>query len=88
MSTVEEIKAATANLKPEDQIELYRWLGEEKIFRQRQLEALREEIAIGIEQIERGESKVYDKQSLTNLAAQIKSEGRTRLAGQKGHDRP
>ena len=47
------------------------------------LEALRKEIAIGIEQIERGEYTEYDEGSLNEMFEQIKARGRQRLAEQK-----
>lgn len=55
MSTVSEVKAATRNLSPEERWELYRWLGESKDLQQFRYEELRHEIAVGIEQADRGE---------------------------------
>jgi len=55
MSTVSEVKAATRNLSPEERWELYRWLGESKDVQQFRYEELRREIAIGIQQADRGE---------------------------------
>ncbi len=88
MSTVEEIKAAAASLKPEEQFELYKWLTESKMLRQRQLEALQKDIAIGLDQMEQGQYRVYDEHSLNSLADEIKSKGRKRLAEQKRDGRP
>src|SRR5437660_2840589 len=44
------------------------------------LEALRKEIAIGIEQIERGEYTEYDEVSLKRLIEQVQARGRHKLA--------
>jgi hypothetical protein len=78
MSTLEEIKAAAAKLTAEQQFELFNWLIESEAFRKRQLEQLQNEINIGLEQLERGESRNYEG-SLTGLADEIKEEGRRRL---------
>jgi len=55
MSTVKEVKAATQGLSPQERWELYRWLGESKDVQQFRREELRREIAIGIEQADRGD---------------------------------
>jgi antitoxin ParD1/3/4 len=52
------------------------------------LEALRKEIAIGIEQIERGEYTEYDEVSLKEMFEQIKARGRQRLAEQGNKSQP
>ena len=44
------------------------------------LEELRKEIAIGIEQLERGEYTTYDENSLDGLLEEIKTRGRQQLA--------
>jgi hypothetical protein len=54
MSAVEKIKAAAAALDPDEQVELFRWWVESDTFKQRQLAALKRDIAIGIEQLEDG----------------------------------
>jgi len=72
MSTVTEMKAATKSLSPQEQWELYRWLGESKDVQKFRHEELRREIAIGIEQADRGEIAPLD----TN---DIKSEVHRRL---------
>ena len=68
-----EIKDATARLSPEDRWELYRWLGESKDVQRYRLEELRREIAIGIEQADRGETAPLD-------VLQIKEEVERRLS--------
>jgi antitoxin ParD1/3/4 len=50
------------------------------------LEELRAEIRIGLDQLNRGEAKVYDDESLKDLFTQIKTRGRKRLAHQQ--DKP
>jgi hypothetical protein len=44
MSAVEKIKAAAAELDPDEQYELFRWLIESDGFRQRQLAALKRDV--------------------------------------------
>ena len=46
------------------------------------LETLRQEIAVGIEQIERGEYTEYDEVSLKEILEQVRARGRQRLAEQ------
>lgn len=67
-----EIKDATARLSAEDRWELYRWLGESKDVQRFRLEELRREIAVGIEQADRGETDPLD-------VLQIKEEVQRRL---------
>jgi hypothetical protein len=71
MSTA-EIKEATERLSPQDRWELYRWLGESRDVQRFRREDLRREIAIGIEQADRGETAPLD-------VRQIKDEVRRRL---------
>lgn len=73
MSTVTEIKAATEQLSAHDRVELFRWLNESKEVRQFRREELRREIAIGLEQADRGDVAAVNVQS-------IKQEVRRRLA--------
>ena len=62
MSTVKEIKAAAEELAAQDQLELYRWLSETESVRRFRLEELRRDIAVGIEQANRGETAALDVQ--------------------------
>lgn len=49
-----KIKAAAAELNPDEQVELFRgWVGSDTL-KPRQLAALKRDIAIGIEQLENG----------------------------------
>ncbi len=45
---------------------------------------LRDAVASGIAQLDRGEYREFDRQGLQNLAAEIRSNGRRRLAGGSG----
>ena len=49
MSAVEKIKAAAARLDPDEQVELLRWWVESDTFKQRQLAALKRDLAVGLE---------------------------------------
>ena len=60
MSTVAEVKSATEQLSAQERWELYRWLGEAKDLQQLRHEELRREIAIGLEQADRGEVAPWD----------------------------
>jgi hypothetical protein len=55
MSTVAEVKSATKRLSRQERWELYRWLGESKDVQRLRHEELRREIAVGIEQANRGD---------------------------------
>jgi hypothetical protein len=59
-----EIKEATERLSPEDRWELYRWLGESEDVLRFRLVELRREIALGIEQADRGEVAPLDVQKI------------------------
>jgi hypothetical protein len=72
MSTVTKVKAATKSLSPQERWELYRWLGESRDVQQFRHEELRREIAIGIEQADRGDVSPLN-------TAGIKAEVRRRL---------
>ena len=80
MSAVEKIKAAAAELNPDDQVELFRWWVESDTFKQRQLAALKRDIAIGIEQLEDGRYRTYDDHNVMQLAEDVGRSGRARLA--------
>jgi len=67
-----EVKEATERLSPHDRWELYRWLGESRDVQRFRLEELRREIAVGIEQAERGDLAPLD-------VREIKDEVRRRL---------
>jgi hypothetical protein len=79
MSAVEKIKLAAARLDPDEQYELFRWWTESDAFRQRQLAALKRDIAIGIEQLESGRYQTYSEEDVMQLAEDIGRFGRNRL---------
>ncbi len=79
MSAVEKIKAATAELDADDQVELFRWWVESDIFKTRQLGSLKRDLAIGIEQLENGRYKTYTDANVMQLAEGIGRSGRERL---------
>ena len=86
MSTLEEIKAATARLDPEDQLELFKWWVQSDAFKARQLAALRQDLAVGIEQLEHGRYKTYDDRTVMKLAEEVGHSGRKRFKG--GSEKP
>jgi len=80
MSAVEKIKAAAAGLGPDEQYELFRWWIESDSFKQRQLAALKRDIAAGIEDLEQGRFQTYSDANVMQLAENIGRAGRERLA--------
>ena len=80
MSAVEKIKAAAARLNPDEQFELFRWWIESDGFRQRQLAALKQDIAAGIDDLENGHYEEYSDANVMQLAEDIGQAGRERLA--------
>jgi len=79
MSAVEQIKAAAAELNPDEQVELFRWWVESDTFKQRQLAALQRDIAMGIEQLDRGRYQTYNDANLMQLAEEVGRSGGERL---------
>ena len=55
MSSVTGVKKATARLSPQERWELFVWLRESEEVRSRQREELARDIAVGVEQADRGE---------------------------------
>jgi antitoxin ParD1/3/4 len=74
----------TASEVIEDALRLFK---ERDEARQRRMEELRREIRIGLEQLDSGQARTYDHDSLRELFEQIKARGRARLA-QQGKDVP
>jgi antitoxin ParD1/3/4 len=64
MITVVEVKSATEQLSTEERWELYRWLGESKDMQRLRRDELRREIALGLEQANRGDMAPLDIQGL------------------------
>ena len=84
MSTLEEIKAATARLNVDEQAELFEWWLQSDAFRTRQLAALKRELAIGLEQLEDGHCTRYTEANVMELAQEVGRLGREKLkAGRK-----
>jgi hypothetical protein len=79
MSAVEKIKMAAAKLDPDEQYELFRWWVESDSFKQHQLSALKQDIAIGIDQLDSGHYQSYDDASVMQLAEDVGRAGRERL---------
>ncbi|MFO1512596.1 MAG: hypothetical protein U1F83_06745 [Verrucomicrobiota bacterium] len=80
MSAVEKIKVAAAELNPDEQVELFRWWVESDTFKQRHLAALKREVAIGVEDLERGRYQTYTDANVMQLAEDVGRSGRERLA--------
>ena len=79
MSTLEEIKAATKQLKPDEQVELFNWWVQSDTFKARQLAALKRELAVGIEQFDQGRYRAYDDTNVMQLAEEVSKSGSERL---------
>jgi len=82
MTAVEKIKAAAAGLNPDEQYELFRWWTESTAFKERQLAALKRDIATGIDHLNNGRYREYDDSTLMQLAVDIGRSGRERLKKQ------
>jgi hypothetical protein len=80
MSAVEQIKAAAAELDPDEQYELFRWWIESDSFKQRQVAALKRDILVGVEQLNSGRYRTYDDSDVMGLAEDVARSGRKRLA--------
>ena len=74
---MEKIKAA--ELDPDEQYKLSRWWTESDAFRQRQLAALKRDIAIGNEQSDNGRYQTYNDSNIMQLAEDVGRVGRERL---------
>ena len=80
MTTVERIKAEASKLNPDEQYDLFRWWIETEGFKQRQLAALKKDIAAGIADLENGHYRDYSEVDAMKLAEDIGRRGRERLA--------
>ena len=79
MNAVEKIKAAAAELDPEERVELFRWWVESPEFKKGQLAALKREIAKGIDDLENGRYRTHDAANAMQLAEEVGQLGRERL---------
>lgn len=64
MSTVEEIKRAAANLSPKERVELFQWLDKSEELRRARYQQLKRDIAVGIEEADRGETTPLDIETI------------------------
>ena len=79
MSTIDEIKAATAGLNPDEQVELFNWWVQSDAFKARQLAALKRDLATGIEQLDLGHYQTYDDTTVMQFAEEVGRSGRERF---------
>ncbi len=79
MNAVEKIKAAAAELNPDEQVELFRWWVESDTFKTRQLAALKRDLAVGLNDLEQGRYQTYNESNVMQLAEDIGRSGRERL---------
>ncbi len=79
MSAVEKIKLAAAELGPDEQYELFRWWTDSDAFRKRQLAALKNDIASGLDDLKAGRFQAYDDTNIMQLAEEIGRTGSDRL---------
>ncbi len=84
MSVLEEVKAAAAKLNPDEQYEFFRWWVESEAFKARQLAALKRDVAVGIDQLERGRYRTLTGETVMQLAEDVSRARRERLYRQKG----
>jgi hypothetical protein len=69
----------SAQLSPEQQHELFKWWVESDAFKQRQLAALKTEIALGTAQLAEGRYTNYDDSTVMQLAEEVNRASRQRL---------
>ena len=83
MNALEKVKAAAAKLDPKDQVELFQWWVQTDAFRERQLSALKQDIAVGIAQLDAGKYQNYGASQAMQLAEDVGRSGRERLRHKK-----
>jgi hypothetical protein len=64
MSTVVEVKKATERLSTNDRWELFVWLRDSEDVRNREIEELRRDLVVGVQQADRGEVAPLDISSI------------------------
>ena len=79
MSALEKVKAAAAELNPDEQFEFFRWWVESDAFKTRQLAALKRDIAVGIDQLDSGHYRSSTDENVRQLAEYMSAAGRKRL---------
>ena len=80
MTAVDRIKAEASKLNPDEQYDLFRWWIDSNGFKQRQLTALKRDIAAGIDDLESGRYRAYSRSDAMRLAEDVGRKGRERLA--------
>jgi hypothetical protein len=82
--TVEELKAATAKLPPDDRFAFAEWIERDEAIRELRRSALIKEIQIGLDQLDRGEGiECKDDAQLRSFFDDVKARGRESLAARK-----
>lgn len=84
MTAVDKIKAEAAKLDPDEQVELFRWWIQTETFKQRQLAALKRQLASGIEQLDTGRYQTYDDTNIMQLAEEVGRTAREQLKKKRG----
>jgi len=79
MNAVEKIKAAAAELDPDERVKLFRLWVESPEFKQGQLAALKREIDQGIEDLENARCHTYDVDNAMQFAEEVGQYGLERL---------
>ncbi len=79
MSKLEEIKAATAALDPDYQMELFNWWLQTDAFKARQLAARKRDLALSLDQLAQGQYQTCDDTNVMQLAEEVGRSGRERL---------
>jgi hypothetical protein len=79
MSGLEKVKAAAAELDPDEQYEFFRWWVESDVFKLRQLAALKRDIAVGIEQLDGGHYRTFTDANVMQLAEEVGKTGLGRM---------
>jgi hypothetical protein len=81
MTSVEKIKAEASKLNPDEQYDLFRWWIESDGFKQKQLAALKRDIAAGVDDLENERYvEIHSESDAMRLAEAIGRKGRERLA--------
>jgi 16S rRNA C967 or C1407 C5-methylase (RsmB/RsmF family) len=71
MSAVEIIKAAAAQLGPEEQAELFDWWVKTPAFKEGRLAALKREVARGVDDLENSRYRIYEADHAMRLADEV-----------------
>ena len=77
---MEEIKEAASKLAPDEQFELFQWWIQSETFKDRQLAALKHNLAKGLDDLSNGRYLSYDESTAMRLAEDVGVSGRARLS--------